>query len=404
MLCGIKDGMLGLIDADYSGLAPLNTNLPLLGDTLNSYCKKTEQVKEKSFEAGSKAMSALVAMVGQIQNVNVGQLETFVNSLNKLGDVSIQKIITGFNSGKENVAGCITDMFATMKNKVDSGSNELSEKFTSSLNKVLDHIKSKNNAFKNAGEDLIKAVKTGVDSSASILTNSFRVPLSYAVSTVNSYYTNFKESGKYVASGFAEGINSGAYKAVNAAAEMARQAANKVNSTLDIHSPSRVLIKSGMFAAMGLAKGLALKTKDVIRNSGIMGEGVISSIKNTISTIASMVEEGVDNTFELKPVIDFSEIQNGINQIKNDEIFKTSMQMANSINYDPEYKEIEYRKMKESLVGLVDEIKNMDNTIIVNVDQDVTLDGKKVGKIMAPHVKPEIDKIEKRNNRKGGNR
>ena len=404
VLCGIKDGMLGLIDADYSGLAPLNTNLPLLGDTLNSYCKKTEQVKEKSFEAGSKAMSALVAMVGQIQNVNVGQLETFVNSLNKLGDVSIQKIITGFNSGKENVAGCITDMFATMKNKVDSGSNELSEKFASSLNKVLDNIKSKNNAFKNAGEDLIKAVKTGVDSSASILTNSFRVPLSYAVSTVNSYYTNFKESGKYVASGFAEGINSGAYKAVNAAAEMARQAANKVNSTLDIHSPSRVLIKSGMFAAMGLAKGLALKTKDVIRNSGIMGEGVISSIKNTISTITSMVEEGVDNTFELKPVVDFSEIQNGINQIKNDEIFKTSMQMANSINYDPEYKEIEYRKMKESLVGLVDEIKNMDNTIIVNVDQDVTLDGKKVGKIMAPHVKPEIDKIEKRNNRKGGNR
>lgn len=404
VLCGIKDGMLGLIDADYSGLSPLNTNLPILGDTLNSYCKKTEQVKEKSFEAGSKAMSALVAMVGQIQNVNVGQLETFVNSLNKLGDVSIQKIITGFNSGKENVAGCITDMFATMKNKVDSGSNELSEKFTSSLNKVLDHIKSKNNAFKNAGEDLIKAVKTGVDSSASILTNSFRVPLSYAVSTVNSYYTNFKESGKYVASGFAEGINSGAYKAVNAAAEMARQAANKVNSTLDIHSPSRVLIKSGMFAAMGLAKGLALKTKDVIRNSGIMGEGVISSIKNTISTITSMVEEGVDNTFELKPVIDFSEIQNGINQIKNDEIFKTSMQMANSINYDPEYKEIEYRKMKESLVGLVDEIKNMDNTIIVNVDQDVTLDGKKVGKVMAPHVKPEIDKIEKRNKRKGGNK
>lgn len=404
VLCGIKDGMLGLIDADYSGLSPLNTNLPLLGDTLNSYCKKTEQVKEKSFEAGSKAMTALVAMVGQIQNVNVGQLETFVNSLNKLGDVSIQKIITGFNSGKGNVAGCITDMFATMKNKVDSGSNELSEKFTSSLNKVLDNIKSKNNAFKNAGADLIKAVKTGVDSSASILTNSFRTPLSYAVSTINSYYSNFKESGKYVASGFAEGINSGAYKAVNAAAEMARQAANKVNSTLDIHSPSRVLIKSGMFAAMGLAKGLALKTKDVIRNSGIMGEGVISSIKNTISTISSMVEEGVDNTFELKPVIDFSEIQNGINQIKNDEIFKTSMQMANSINYDPEYKEIEYRKMKESLVGLVDEIKNMDNTIIVNVDQDVTLDGKKVGKVMAPHVKPEIDKIEKRNKRKGGNK
>lgn len=404
VLCGIKDGMLGLIDADYSGLSPLNTNLPILGDTLNSYCKKTEQVKEKSFEAGSKAMTALVAMVGQIQNVNVGQLETFVNSLNKLGDVSIQKIITGFNSGKENIAGCITDMFTTMKNKVDSGSNELSEKFTTSLNKVLDHIKSKNNAFKNAGEDLIKAVKTGVDSSASILTNSFRVPLSYAVSTVNSYYTNFKESGKYVASGFAEGINSGAYKAVNAAAEMARQAANKVNSTLDIHSPSRVLIKSGMFAAIGFAKGLAIKTKDVIRNSGIMGIGVISSIRNTISTISSMVEEGVDNTFELKPVIDFSEIQNGINQIKNDEIFKTSMQMANSINYDPGYKEIEYRKMKESLVGLVDEIKNMDNTLIVNVDQDVTLDGKKVGKVIAPHVKPEIDKIKKRNNRKGGNR
>ena len=63
--------------------------------------------------------------------------------------------------------------------------------------------------------------------------------------------------------GFINGINSMRGSVIAAARSVANAAANAVNSELQIHSPSRLMIESGQYADEGLAIGLENKTGSV---------------------------------------------------------------------------------------------------------------------------------------------
>lgn len=62
--------------------------------------------------------------------------------------------------------------------------------------------------------------------------------------------------GYNAAIGLANGINLGAVEAIGAANDLARQVYNSIQSALDIHSPSRVLMRMGQFTAEGFAEGI----------------------------------------------------------------------------------------------------------------------------------------------------
>ncbi len=62
--------------------------------------------------------------------------------------------------------------------------------------------------------------------------------------------------GYNAAQGLAQGIYDGTPAAVQAAQEMANQVQSTIQSALDIHSPSRVLMRMGEFTAEGFAQGM----------------------------------------------------------------------------------------------------------------------------------------------------
>lgn len=62
--------------------------------------------------------------------------------------------------------------------------------------------------------------------------------------------------GYNAAQGFAQGIYDATPAAVQAATEMANQVQSVISSGLDIHSPSRVLMRMGQFTAEGFAQGI----------------------------------------------------------------------------------------------------------------------------------------------------
>lgn len=62
--------------------------------------------------------------------------------------------------------------------------------------------------------------------------------------------------GENAATGLANGIDARAQDAVNAATRLANQVEAALRNTLDIHSPSRVLMRMGEFTAQGFAQGI----------------------------------------------------------------------------------------------------------------------------------------------------
>jgi len=74
--------------------------------------------------------------------------------------------------------------------------------------------------------------------------------------TVEEEMSFMEVFGNNAAEGFAQGIYDRIPSAVAAAQEMADQVQSALSSVLDIHSPSRVLMRMGQFTAQGFAEGI----------------------------------------------------------------------------------------------------------------------------------------------------
>ena len=88
-----------------------------------------------------------------------------------------------------------------------------------------------------------------------------------AQSTVNSVRSalsvDLSSSGRNMMHGLVNGINSMRGPVEAAAKSVAQAAADSVNSALQIHSPSRVLVESGQYAGKGMAVGLESQKSNV---------------------------------------------------------------------------------------------------------------------------------------------
>ena len=121
-------------------------------------------------------------------------------------------------------------------------------------------------------------------------------------------------AGANAMAGLRNGIASAGAAAVAQARSIANQVASAVNSALKIHSPSRVLMKSGHFAGEGLAEGLQQEQQNVaqaasrslaapilssvgMQTGNAVGSGTRSqAIQDTVGTYRSgAIGETIDN-------------------------------------------------------------------------------------------------------------
>lgn len=107
------------------------------------------------------------------------------------------------------------------------------------------------------GDQLAKA-----DSSYKTYWESTSASIEGTVQVCREKNNEFVQSGKNFASGIANGINSNQGLITNAAKNSANAAKNAFNSGLQIHSPSRVMMKSGGFFVQGVAEGIMDSIKE----------------------------------------------------------------------------------------------------------------------------------------------
>ena len=92
---------------------------------------------------------------------------------------------------------------------------------------------------------------------------------------------NLKPSGEMAGQGFADGLASKKGIIVEQARDIANSVSQTVNKSLDIHSPSRVAIKSAKFFDLGLIKGLESLRPQVAESA--------KSVSNTMQTATDPV-------------------------------------------------------------------------------------------------------------------
>lgn len=153
----------------------------------------------------------------------------------------------------------------------------------------------------------VSSLISAIGSHGGSLLNAGIQVVSRAVSGVRSKISDMWNAGLDAVRGFIRGLLSGAGEVWNAAKNLATNAWNAIKKTLDEHSPSRVTFGGGMNFVLGFVNGIVKYT----------GDAVSAARSVALATLNSFDDAMDDPSFSptITPVIDSSQVQNGISSI-----------------------------------------------------------------------------------------
>ena len=233
-------------------------------------------------------------------------------TFNTIGQNVIQAIINGMNAKREL-------LLATARNLCVA----LVAKFRTELPTAT---------FQTLGEGLVQALANGIKSKQSTAEEAARAVCS---ATMNAFRNNLsaddlKGVGANAAQGLADGIRSKINEIADAAIDAAKRAVREAKKELDEHSPSKVFFKIGENVDLGMINGIRAYLRRVGDAGTELGRETIDSMKSAIRHISDIVNGEMDTEPTIRPVLDMTNVQNGVSEINS--LFTKGLNMSASYN------------------------------------------------------------------------
>ena len=286
-------------------------NLVTFATQIKSFMAECEGLNAGQLESLRTALQSIVDIAASFSAIDTTALTEFVQSMETIGSTSVDEFMNSFSNSKTAASTAVNALIANLKSAIESSKSQLKTKFEDATKKALEGLTSKKSDFKTAGSDLVKETGNGIGSQSSTINSKFTSILSSAVQAIRGYYSQFQSAGSYLAAGVANGISANANTVSSASSNIAARAISSAKSRLQIKSPSKVGYQIGDFFGIGFANGIT----DNIRNAEVSSEQLADSatagLTNAASKIAAAIDNDMDTTPTIRPVLDLTEIQNG---------------------------------------------------------------------------------------------
>lgn len=190
--------------------------------------------------------------------------------------LGVKGIAAGFNAVRKAISG----IFEVIEVRISS----MVAKITNKLKLVKDSVKT----FKDVIKALYEAMKE-------------------VVKQIKGLYDSAYSSGKHVVSGVVKGIQDGTSSAAAAARSLARSTLEAYKDELDISSPSKEMAKAGRWTVLGLVKGLEEGHDQAVDTMSTFAKSILAAYE--------YVSSNTDVTPTITPVLDTSNLQEGVDTI-----------------------------------------------------------------------------------------
>lgn len=174
------------------------------------------------------------------------------------------------------------------------------------------------NPFKTAGKEDSRTFASGFE----VDDNIRNVIRNFVVEITNylkgwEFRDQFRDAGKNAGYGFAEGLRDGdvGRSVRDAARDMAIDAYNSSKQALYERSPSKKMMEVGSFAGEGFVIGFSNWITAAAETGEEMGETAKDGLNEAISKIASEIQNEDQFNPTITPILDLSNIQDGMNQM-----------------------------------------------------------------------------------------
>ncbi len=341
-------------------LESFGKDLSKFGVLVSDYSSSISDVSAKKMNDISYELRTLTAVAKGMEPVNSDAMGKFGDNLARLGRSGINEFIKAFNDATNRVRSAGADMINDLIGGIESKTSTLyalinqvitncnnsledkSEVFNNTGGRLiyalsrgmydnLEYVRSSsrtatsqaakavdetNNSMYESGKKMVSKVANGISNCKNDIVNAFNYSITQLVTKIKGNYNAMYYSGKYLVQGFSNGIDQNRYLAVNSAGTMASLAATKARKVLNVKSPSRVLKEIGGYFSEGFAIGISDKSNLSEKSSETMANNAKNALQNAISKIPSLLND-IDDQPTIRPILDLSNIQNGIDYMNN---------------------------------------------------------------------------------------
>lgn len=287
----------GFIDMLVQGWTNFKTNVMTLITPLIDFFKNTwENIK-----------LAVLSIIGIFLNLITGNFEGLKTSLLGLWTAIKDQVLNIVTTLKDLAIAAfnlfvngVKTIFTTLKNTAVTIWNGIKTAVVNAATALKNGAVNTFNALKNGVVNTVNGIKNGVVNgfnSAKTLAinawNALKNGVSTAINSVKKYVTdmktnivntvkgiNLKKMGADIIQGLINGITSKIKAVGKAIKDVTSAITGKIQSILDIHSPSRVLIEMGQYTGEGLAIGLANMKGMVEDASGALAEASFGTLND----------------------------------------------------------------------------------------------------------------------------
>nr|DAM76685.1 MAG TPA: tail tape measure [Caudoviricetes sp.] len=336
-------GVIGSINITSTSVGLLNsvgssdftTKITSLGTCLNNYSKSIGNINANGIIKSTTALKSLVIAINSMTGINSMGVSTFVQAINTIGQANIGEFVKNLSGSSEKMKSAGVNLIEALKKGIESKSKSISSTATSIANSMSKTFTSKSSSFSKAGSTaangMLKALKSKkgnfkeVGSNfASQLSKGFKSDkinskcekiCKAAVKKLNGYKDDFYNAGKNLVLGFANGITDNTFMAEARASAMASAAKNAAKKELDEHSPSKEFYKIGKFAVLGFVNSFSDNMKLVNKSGSNLARQSMDGLGKAMNQIGDIITNGIDPNPTIRPVVDLSNIQNGVGAI-----------------------------------------------------------------------------------------
>lgn len=261
-----------------------------LVQTIRQFVKAVSSIDLSGISKKSSAISQAISELNKA--VSSGSKSIKTSDYSKIGE----KLGTGLANGIKSKTGKVKSAVKSLVNSAKKSVTSLKGPFKS--------------AASGAGSAFVKGLK-GYVSAAKAQGKAIGSSAKSGL-TGQNIKGRYKDAGNNAGKGLVNGINSWGRKAYSAGQYLGRQANKGLKATLKIASPSKVFTRDGEYVGEGFVNGIknyALK----VYKAGV--ELATNAITGTASVSSDIFDDLKDPV--IRPVLDLSNVQNGVNSIDN---------------------------------------------------------------------------------------
>ena len=300
-LSKVVDSAQKIVAANLTGAAASLTNFANALNNINIS-------GDKFANLGTDMIAGFVASL----NAGIGQVQTAAQNL---GNAAVNAFTIAVSGASVNSSAAGFAMISGLASGMQSGATVLQTAASSVVDSANLAIMGKASVFQTSGNLLILGLSSGLASGGSLVTAAINSVLGSAASTIRGYRGAFSSAGYYISAGLASGISSGVTAVTAAARRVANQAVAAARAAAGVHSPSKLTMEIGEYMGEGLVIGLDTYQSKVYDSGYAVGDKATKGINQAIDQISKMSLNDMDLNPTITPVLDLSDLKNGVRTI-----------------------------------------------------------------------------------------